>query len=793
MKKRNLYLVGALVILVVILAVIGISGISSGKSGTIPVVTLDGECLNDYTNWNDKSTYYPATLKYTDGKNTFTMNVEIKPQGTSSMAYPKKNFTIKFAEDVELVEKWGAQKKYVLKADYIDPTNSGNVVSAKLAAEMNQKYGVLEDTPNYGVIDGFPVFVKINGEDAGTFSLTIPKDTWMLNMDGDNPNHLLLACEGWSDACSMRGYNIDFEADWTFEVGEATQENMAAFTRVVQFVATADDETFVRDFDQYLDLDACINYICFANASFAVDNVTKNMLMATYDGKVWYPVLYDLDTLWGIDWMGTGLSEVYHSDKASLLTDGNNLLYRVTRLFGDQVLERYQELRQGILSREHIIESFEDYTAQIPQEYYDINNALWYTEGTHIRTIELMGQLMDEYLPLMDQNMVNATSAPAEAADTGDISEAPAEMQNLVPESSLVHYVWESNGVQHSVENVKNLPVATTITYTLDGKEISAEDLAGKSGKLEATLRVERQANGKEIYGVAAVVQLDSVQCKNITVTGGIHTKSTKENATVCTGSAWLSETGSLYEMKLTMDVTNFEPAQYVVVINPMSVNVGGGDGALEALLATASELTTIVNDGITLHTSLVEWNTYLTNVHSALAGTGTLLEGMVPNENAEQENAGSVMKGLLADAEADADALLAETFGYQVAANMTSEARAKLLSQAAADAKRTEAERAQAAELLSQIEKYLVVVSQLQKNQEAAAGLNETLKGLTSTMSDLTGAYAYANDNLYSVLYRISTLYQNIANFYASMGGDGAGLVGYGAWNDVIIFTNHQ
>ena len=283
MKKKYWYFIAALVIIAAVVAAICLSGTSSkdsvsnseerkGKPETVPVITLDGEYLKDYQNWNDKSTYYPATLTFTEGKKTFTMDIEIKPQGTSSMAYPKKNITVKFAEDVEFVGKWGAQNKYVLKADYIDPTNSGNVVSANLVAEMNKAYGLHENTPNYGAIDGFPVFVKINGENAGIFSLTIPKDAWMLNIDSSNPNHLVLACEGWSSACTMRDYNIDFEADWSFEVGEATEENMAAFTRVVQFVATADDETFVRDFDQYLDLDACINYICDRNGCFNTCN-----------------------------------------------------------------------------------------------------------------------------------------------------------------------------------------------------------------------------------------------------------------------------------------------------------------------------------------------------------------------------------------------------------------------------------------------------------------------------------------------------------------------------------------
>ena len=161
MKKKALIIVGVIAAAAALIAWGVYTGVFAGKSASIPIVYLDGECLNDYTSWNDNSAYYPAALTFADGGETFTMDIEIKPQGTSSLHAPKKNFTVKFAEEVEFKDSWGAQKKYVLKADYIDPTCSGNVVSAQLAAQMNKKYGVLEDTPNYGVIDGFPIAVKI--------------------------------------------------------------------------------------------------------------------------------------------------------------------------------------------------------------------------------------------------------------------------------------------------------------------------------------------------------------------------------------------------------------------------------------------------------------------------------------------------------------------------------------------------------------------------------------------------------------------------------------------------------
>lgn len=767
LKKTVLCLVAAILMLV------GFPALA--ESPAIPVVELEGDCLIDYISWNDKSTYYPATLTYADGDAVFTQEIEIKPQGTTSLYAPKKNFTIRFAEGVEMVPAWGAQEKYVLKADYIDPTHATNVVSAKLAAEMNRQYGVMVNTPNYGVIDGFPVWVKINGEDAGIFNWTIPKDAWLFGMDKNNPNHMVLACEGWSDASRLKTAEIDYEADWAFEVGEPTEESTAAFERMVAFVSTANDAEFVARFDQYLDLDACLNYLCYLNIAYASDNVAKNMLMVTYDGTIWAPALYDLDSLWGIGYDGTALAQTDGQWPAELLSNGNCLLYRVNALFGDQVRERYWQLREGILSKEHIMESFEAYADRIPQEYYEIDSALWNAEGERIRTIEKMGQLMDEYLPIVDAHFA---------------AEADVQTQASAMEGPAVHYVWNANGVVQSSEAVEGLPVAMTLSYTLDGIEISAEELAGKSGRVQATLRVERKAEADHAYGVAALIHLEEVQCENLVVNGGTLRSQAQEY--VCLGSAWLGGDNNTYEMQLTLDATAFDAAQYMVVASPLHVN-GGGDGPLDALLATAGELTATINDGLALHESMTEWHTFLTNMKGSIHAAAASVETLIPaEEETEQESALGMMRSLLTEAEADADALLTE-LGYEPAAEAETAARVQLLSEVAADAERTEEEKQQASEQLTLLEKYQAVVKQLEQTSQVVAEVNESLTELTTSLPDLVGAYAYANDGLYAILYKISTLYQNLSNYYYATNGDGYDFAEVGDWYEVIIFSNDE
>lgn len=111
----------------------GIAG-TAGASNTInyaeyglPMLHLNGD-ISAMTKENEVSLDY----KYGERSGTCKM----KWQGSSSIAYPKKNFTIKFDNEFTVKEQWGAQKKYCLKANYIDSTHSRNIVSAKLWGDI---------------------------------------------------------------------------------------------------------------------------------------------------------------------------------------------------------------------------------------------------------------------------------------------------------------------------------------------------------------------------------------------------------------------------------------------------------------------------------------------------------------------------------------------------------------------------------------------------------------------------------------------------------------------------------
>ena len=379
---------------------------------TIPIVNITSE--GPLTDWVSKEDVRDAVLSFEDPAtgNAFTREITIQPQGSSSLYYPKKNFTIKMKEEgVEVVPAWGVQKKYCFKANYVDPTHACNIVSARLAAQMNERYGLHAGTPNHGAIDGFPIWVTLNGEPAGLYTWNIPKDEWLFAMDGENENHIVMCGEAHSPGVYFQTDYYELDDEWAVEVGGNNSKTVEKYARLVRFVNTSTDEEFVRDFDQYLNLDACLNYYVFMILSLGHDNDSKNMLMVTYDGLVWYPTLYDLDSLWGISSDGRSEAE---GDVGWLIYSQNRLFERIRQNFGLKMVERYHELRSDILSAENIWGQFVAFRNAVPAEYFEQDAAMWNPTGELIRSYERMDQLMDAYIPVLDEYFAYKPAAKGE-------------------------------------------------------------------------------------------------------------------------------------------------------------------------------------------------------------------------------------------------------------------------------------------------------------------------------------------------------------------------------------------
>ena len=376
----------------------------------IPKVYLEG----DIAGMTAKKDEREILLKYTSEELNFEKYTKIKIQGSSSLAYEKKNYTINFYEDdayskktkVDMVQGWEAQSKYNLKANWIDKTHSRNIVSAKIVGKVQKKYGVLDDLPNNGSIDGFPVEVYINNEFLGLYTWNIPKDAWMWNIDETDENQIVLGGGWYTEYVNFKKELEGFDGTgWDIEVGETNQETVDNFNRLVRFINNSSDEEFVRDFDLYLDKDATLNYLVMVYLMEGIDNTGKNMMLVTYNnGQIWYPCLYDLDSTWGT-WTDGTLDSSYEILPENDITDHstNNLFLRMIKCFPDEISNRWFNLRKDLFTKESILEEFNNFKNSIPEETLKKEQARWKKiPGYGLEQIE---EFLDFRLPYIDKIM----------------------------------------------------------------------------------------------------------------------------------------------------------------------------------------------------------------------------------------------------------------------------------------------------------------------------------------------------------------------------------------------------
>lgn len=404
MKKAAVKKCFVHMIAVLVVAIVAVMGYLLWEETKIPKLYFEG----DMSGMEQKTDIRNVSVVYENNGMKVTGYAEIKPQGTSSLAYDKKNFTVKFYQDVEHEDKlmldvgWGEQYKYCLKANWVDRTHTRNVVSAKLASQVWQKYDLLTQAPKNGLVDGFPVEIYSNGEFHGIYTFNIPKDAWQFSMDEENPNHIVICGETYNPT-NLFEELPDFDS-WAVEVGEESDETMEKMTRLFDFVISSSDEEFVSDFEDYLDLDAALNYYIMVDYCHLADNHGQNMLLATYDGMKWYLSLYDLDTSWGTTWNGYQLHD-YENELLDM--SRNNLFARMEKCFGKELSQRYFELRSDILNKEHVMGVFETFSDQIPTMSL-IKEVLRWGQGIIKRPADIPGydiSQIEEYISCAESRL----------------------------------------------------------------------------------------------------------------------------------------------------------------------------------------------------------------------------------------------------------------------------------------------------------------------------------------------------------------------------------------------------
>lgn len=331
----------------------------------IPCLTFIGELPGSK---GDKKS---VDIKYENAQDStkdFTSSSAILDvQGTSSQYYPRKNYKFQLLYAYKLTDDSIAENVFCLKADYMESSHSHNTGLAKIvnslypetpASELNDKV--------QAAITGFPIVVWHQADEnselecLGVYNFNNDKDdVTTFGYTADFPS-----CESWelknntSTHCLFQNDNFEDTTEVAKNFEARYPEDYTDYTnlsRVVSWVASTqnDLEKFKNEFENYFNLDATLLYYCLTELFAMVDSRAKNLFLTTWDGSIWYPTFYDMDTAFGLNNEGVNdfdYSVEYHDTQGSqnVFNGESSVLWNnFEQAFEDEIAEFYINLRNN--------------------------------------------------------------------------------------------------------------------------------------------------------------------------------------------------------------------------------------------------------------------------------------------------------------------------------------------------------------------------------------------------------------------------------------------------------------
>lgn len=279
-------------------------------------------------------------------------------------------------------------------------------------------------------------------------------------------------------------------------------------------------------------------------------------------------------------------------------------------------------------------------------------------------------------------------------------------------------FVWNANknDIYYQGESSKELPIECNVKYELDGKELSANEIAGKSGKVKITLQYTNKEertvdiNGKKVkmyvpFVVVAGTIIENENARNIEVSSGKVVDDGSKTVVVGMAMPGLQESLGLSDdeveipsnVEITMDATNFETSSIMSYVTPKVLE--------EDDLNVFDNLDEIYGQVNTLQTSMNQIqdgaNTLKDGTTQLATGANTLKDGVTTAYNGAQTISSEVTKStqsLKNDKSEALDSKTLESIKQQAAesSKLTEEQKAQIKAQAQTSAVLTDEQKAQ-------------------------------------------------------------------------------------------------
>ena len=297
-----------------------------------------------------------VTYEFKNKNTHLTGYATLKWQGSSSATLAKKGYRLKTTKSdyskkdkIRVQPSWQKHHKFNLKAYYNDGMLSRDPISANIGGQVSASRPTLprdlihED--NFGYIDGFPIILFINKEYQGIYSFNLTRPSFdytkwaiMGNVYNDTTQFVKVPTDGvkldGSDFVSLNPEDTP------------TDEEKKAVTDLFKWTVNSTDDEFKRDLDKHFNIPSLIDYVVVSNILGARDAAGKNQILMTWDGKIWYYQLYDLDCTYNANWMG---GKTFDTPKVGVdlpFLGNNQFLLRFAKLYHSAIADRYRDVRQ---------------------------------------------------------------------------------------------------------------------------------------------------------------------------------------------------------------------------------------------------------------------------------------------------------------------------------------------------------------------------------------------------------------------------------------------------------------
>lgn len=343
----------------------------------VPVMVVTGD-IPVLENTSDKNTQITVDIEYynmQDPTRNFSMvNAAMRPQGTSSMGYPKKNFRIytekiddtvlydytgKIVKDKLYSFKEGSQPVncWCLKADYAESSGTHNTGIARLwnkalynvqingeyVCRTNAQKAAITAEYEYDVrtaIDGFPILLfyrKTKNDDLifiGKYNFNNDKSTESVfgfkgipGFDNSRMQCWEILNNGNDLALFKTADNFDTKWGDAYEsrYPDTSDPNINDLKAFTEWMVNVTKEDFATQKWDHMDVYKIAAYYVYVVRHAAVDQTVKNAMFTSEDGVHFYYIHYDNDTVHGL--INTGRLRVKPTDDRQSVDESGAYLF----------------------------------------------------------------------------------------------------------------------------------------------------------------------------------------------------------------------------------------------------------------------------------------------------------------------------------------------------------------------------------------------------------------------------------------------------------------------------------